>query len=79
MLLFFLNDLFSYFWLHWVFLAACRLSLVAENRSYCLVEVHCGGLCCGEWALGQGLSCSMDGMWVFPDYGKHKDNMLFLI
>ena len=26
-----------YFWLHWVFVAACRLSLVALGRGYSLV------------------------------------------
>ena len=33
--------LFIYLWLHWVFLAAHRLSLVAENRGYSIVVV-CG-------------------------------------
>ena len=33
--------IFIYFWLHWVILAACGLSLVAEIRGYCLVVV-CG-------------------------------------
>ena len=27
-------NLFIYFWLHWVFVAACRLSLVVESRGY---------------------------------------------
>ena len=35
----FLNYLF-YFWLHWVLIAACRLSLVVASRSYSLVVVH---------------------------------------
>ena len=34
----YLLILFTYFWLHWVFIAAgdflCRLSLVAANRDY---------------------------------------------
>ena len=47
---------FNSFWLHWVFLAACRLSLVVESRSYSLVTVHwashCGGFSfCRVWAL----------------------------
>ena len=32
--------LFIYFWLCWVFLAAHRLSLVAESREHSLVVVH---------------------------------------
>ena len=31
---FFLINLFIYFWLRWVFVAACRLSLVAMSRDY---------------------------------------------
>ena len=27
------------FWLHWVFVAVCRLSLVAASGAYCLVRV----------------------------------------
>ena len=47
---FFLINLFIYFWLHWVFVAARRLSLVAAS----------GGatLRCGAWAsYGGGFSC----------------------
>ena len=29
--------LFVYFWLHWVFIASCRLSLVTASRGYPLV------------------------------------------
>lgn len=29
-----------YFWLWWVFIATCKLSLVAVNRGYTLVAVH---------------------------------------
>ena len=38
-LFFFFNKfiLFIYFWLHWVFIAACRLSLVAVSRGYSLL------------------------------------------
>ena len=37
-----LTRVFSihYFWLHWVFVAAHRLSLVAESRGYSLVAVR---------------------------------------
>ena len=31
---------FIYFWLHWVLVATCRLSLVAESGGYSLVVVH---------------------------------------
>ena len=31
--------LFIYFWLHWVFVAACRLSLVEESGGYALDAV----------------------------------------
>ena len=31
--------LFVYFWLHWVFMAACGLSLVVASRGYSLVAV----------------------------------------
>ena len=40
---------FLFFWLHWVFIAACRLSLVAASG---------GTLCCGAWASHcSGFSC----------------------
>ena len=32
--------LFTFFRLGWVFVATCRLSLVAESRGYSLVAVH---------------------------------------
>ena len=43
-----MHHLFSfflsfYFWLHWVFIAACRLSLVAASGGFS---------CCGAQALG---------------------------
>ena len=31
--------IYSYFWLCWVFVASCRLSLIAENGVYLLAEV----------------------------------------
>ena len=49
------NELFMfYFWLHWVFIAACGLSLVAASGGYSLLRAsHCGGFsCCGARALG---------------------------
>ena len=51
---FFFN--FIYFWLLWVFVAACGLSLVAVSRGYSLL--HCaashrsGFSCCGAQAPG---------------------------
>ena len=33
-LFFFFKDLFIYFWQHWVFVAACGLSLVAARGGY---------------------------------------------
>ena len=33
--------LFIYFWLHWVFVAGCGLSLVAESGGYC--SLRCAG------------------------------------
>ena len=47
---------FIYFWLRWVFVAACRLSPVAASRGHSLLQCaasHCGGVsCCGAQALG---------------------------
>ena len=34
----FKRHLFLYFWLHWAFVAACGLSLVAVSRAYSLVH-----------------------------------------
>ena len=39
----FLKDVFIYFWLHWVFVAACRLSLVAASGGFFFDSV-CGPL-----------------------------------
>ena len=57
LLLLFLN-LFIYFWLCWVFVAASGLSLVGARRGYPLLNgvraSHCGGFsCCGPRALGE--------------------------
>ena len=37
--IFFFFFIYSYVWLCWVFVASCRLSLIAENGVYPLVEV----------------------------------------
>ena len=46
---------FFFFWLHWVFVAACGLSLVAASGATlrCGARAsHCGGFsCCGARAL----------------------------
>ena len=48
--------LFIYLWLHWVFVAACGLSLVAASGGYSYLRCtgfSLGGFsCCGVWALG---------------------------
>ena len=47
-----MHYLFTYFWPHWVFVAARRLSLVAARGAS-----HCGGFsCCGAPALGMRAS-----------------------
>ena len=37
---FFFKELFIYFWLHWVCVAACGLCLVDASRGYSLVAMH---------------------------------------
>jgi len=70
-LCFFLKKLF-YFWLHWPFIAALGLSLVASSGllfSSCGVQAsHCGGFsCCRARALGcVGFnSCSTWGQYLW--------------
>ena len=69
----------AYFWLHWVFIAVCRLSLVVAMGllSGCGAWAsHCSGIsCCGAQALGhnpvvvgRGLSCSV-ACGIFLDQG----------
>ena len=55
-----LTDIFFFFfWLHWVFIAVCGLSLVAVSRGYSSLQdtvlaSHCSGFSCcralGPWA-----------------------------
>ena len=51
-----LQQGFFFFWLHWFFVAACGLSLVAVREGYSSLQCtasHCGGFsCCGAQALG---------------------------
>ena len=37
---FFFKDFFIYFWLCWVLVAACRLSVVVVSGGYCLAVVY---------------------------------------
>ena len=53
---FFKINLFIYFWLHWVFVAAYELSILAVSGAtlHCGAQAsYCGGFsCCGARALG---------------------------
>ena len=55
--------LFIYFWLHWVFIAARGLSLVAASGATLRCSAwasHCGGFsCCRAWALGSWTSVAV--------------------
>ena len=79
---FFFNLLF-YFWLCWVFVALCRLSLVVASRGYTLLKyieeasvvaehrlLHMGFRSCSTWdsvVVAQRLSVAL--VTVFPDQG----------
>ena len=74
-------GLVSFFWLRWVFIAACGFSPLAESRgsSFCMVQAsHCGGfscfraqaLECGPIIVVHGLSCST-ARGIFPDQGSN--------
>ena len=75
-----MHCLFTYFWLHWVFVAVCRLSLVAaRGGSSCGAWAsRCSGFSCGARALGRSasvavghrLSCSA-ACGIFPDQGSN--------
>ena len=54
---------FIYFWLRWVFVAACGLSLVVASGGYSSLrcagfslrwsmDCRCTGFYCGAWAVG---------------------------
>ena len=72
--IFFLKDVFIYFWLHWIFVTVCRLSLVAASGAS---SIRCVGLSC-QWLLllqstgsaveAHGVSCSAGG-GIFPGQG----------
>ena len=53
-----------FFWLHWVFVTACGLSLVAVSGApFCCARAsrHGGFSCCGAWSLGHA---SFSGWWL---------------
>ena len=67
--------IYFYFWLRWVFVAVCGLSLVAASRGYsslqCAGFSHCGGFSrCGARAVGAWVSVvvarrlSSCGVWA---------------
>ena len=86
-LFFFLIYIFKiylliYFWLCWVFVAECGLSLVAASGGYSLLRRtgfslrwllllwSTGSRCTGSVAVAQGLSCSA-ACGIFPDQGSN--------
>ena len=60
---FFNKFIYLYFWLRWVFVAACRLSLVVTSRATLRWSVrasHYGGFsCCGARDLGAQASVAV--------------------
>ena len=77
-----LKFLFIYFWLHWVFIAAHGLSLVASSKGYSslwcvgysllwlLLSRSTGSRYAGSVVVVQGLSCSA-ACGIFPDQGSN--------
>ena len=78
-----LIDTFCLFvWLRWVFIAACRLSLVATSRGYSslwcagfllrwlLLFQSTGSRRMGFSSVAHGLSCSV-ACGMFPDQGSN--------
>ena len=64
---------FIYFWLHWVFVATYRLSLVVESTgSRCTGSVVAvpGLQSLGSVVVEDSLSCSM-ACGIFPDQGSN--------
>ena len=51
------EDLLIYFWLHCVFMAACRLSLVLATRGYSQVAIHGLLIAVASLAVEHGLNC----------------------
>ena len=74
---YFLKILFIYFWLHWVFVAGCQLSLVAASKA--TPWLWCMGFSLwwilllqstGSVAVVHGLSCSAV-RGIVPDQGSN--------
>ena len=73
--------LFIYFWLRWVFVAACGLSVVAASGDYSwlqwagfslwwlLLLRSMGSRCVGSVVVAHGLSCST-ACGIFPDRAR---------
>ena len=67
--------LFIYFWLHWVFVAACRLSLVAVSGAYS--SLRCAGFTLqwlvlwstGSRRAGWARAQLLHGLWDLPGPG----------
>ena len=83
LLIFFIfNFLINYLWLHWVFVAACGLSLVVASRGYS--SLQCAGFSlrwllllwstgsryAGSVVVARGLSCSA-ACEIFLDQGSN--------
>ena len=57
-----MHSLFIYFWLHWVFVAVCRLSLVAARGVSSwggAWACRCSGFSCGARAVGKSASVAV--------------------
>ena len=73
------------FWLHWVFVAGHRFSLVVEIRGYCLIVVHgashCSGFCCRLWSPdGQASVVVACGLSIFSSLAlEHRLNSCMCI
>ena len=63
-----LKKNFFYFWLHWIFIAACGLSLVLVSRNYSLVVGHgissSGSFSCCRARSLKHVSFSSCGFWA---------------
>ena len=77
-MLFSFNNFYLFFWLCWVFIAACRLYLVVVSRDYSSCDAqasHCGGFSCVAWSLEpRQSSCGAQAqlpcsMWNLPGPG----------
>ena len=71
---------FINFLLHWVFMAVCRLSLVAASGSHSLIAAwssHCWGLsCCSAWEV-ECVGFSSWGSWALECRLRNWDTHIF--